>query len=61
MLSQRCTSATPGWVEKVVWPLAEVEPYGRFGSEMAGGRYQDFEGMGAARDGQEHFPSEGFE
>ena len=45
----------------MVRPLAEVEPYRRFGSEMAGGRYQDFEGMGTARDGQEHFPSEGFE
>ena len=49
------------WVEKMVWPLAEVKPYRRIGSESTGGWDQNLKSVWTARDRQEHFASERFE
>ena len=48
-------------IEKVVWPLAEVEPYRCVGSEQARGWYQDLEQVWTARGRQKYFASEWFE
>jgi len=47
-------------IEKVVWPLAEVEPYRSVWSEQTRGWYQDFEQVWTTRDRQKHFASERF-
>jgi len=49
------------WVENVVRPLAEVEPYRGVGSEPTGSRYQDLEQVWTTPDRQKHFAPERFE